>query len=747
MRFSLSSLRTRLLLLVAAAYVPATILTAWTIQRDREEALGEVRGRLSRLLAQADADNDAAIISGRRIVATWAQVPDVATGTPAECEAAFTRLARFAPSVASPTRINAKGIVDCGGRRPSSRGLYLGDNPLFKQVTASDSVVLGPYLPADSSRVSLVPLNISLRDAQGRLTGMISVGIRMDWFDRLARNSDLPADAIVSVADSAGRLIAHHPGTTNIGKVSPGLNAIFVQDMQRGAMERGDIIRNTLDGVRRLVSHERLQSPPGTVVRVAIAMPPAVAFAGPNERARIRVAFLLGTALIALIVASYGAYVLVLRDVDAIVSATQRLGSGDLSARTGLSESSGEIGQLAASFDTMAAQLEERQERMRHAERLESLGTLAGGVAHDFNNMLTAIVGSADLALEQIPREHPAHDDLLTIKSSASRSSTLTRQLLDFSRRGPLATRAQQLGPLVREAAALLERVVPANVSVELHTHSERVARIDAGRIEQAIVNLAVNARDAMPAGGVITIALDDEDVLPTVQPTSAPIPVPPGRWIRLRVSDTGAGMPPDVLRRIFEPFFTTKPAGAGTGLGLSMVYGTVQNHGGHIHVDSAVGLGTQVSIWLPEAVDSSISAEAPEPTPATGTSLVRIVVAEDRPEVATLMQRVLTRAGYHVTLASNGDDALALFEKLPRVPTVLVTDYDMPGLRGDALATTLRERFPQLPLVLVSGFTSEGWPAELVASAHTTVVEKPFSPTSLLHAVQAALATPGESR
>ena len=738
-RFSLSSLRTRLLLLVAAAYVPATILTAWTIKRDREEALGEVRGRLARLLAQADTDNEAAITSGRRILATWAEVPDVASGTPQQCEAAFARLSRFAPSISAPTRITPAGVIDCGGKSARSKGVYVGDDPLFAPVISSDTVVLGPYLAADSTRVALVPLNISLRDAQGRVTGMLSVGIRLDWFTRLANNSELPSGSIVTVTDSTGFLIAHHPGSPALGTVRPGISERFAEDAGRGALERGSIVRTTLDGVDRLVSHERLQSTAGSVVRVAVAMPPEVAFAGPNSLARVRIAFLLVTALIALLVASYGAYVLVLRDVDTIVGATRRLGSGELSARTGLNDTSGEIGQLAASFDTMAAQLEQRQDRLRHAERLESLGTLAGGVAHDFNNMLTAIVGSADLALEHIPPDHTARNDLLTIKSSASRSSTLTRQLLDFSRRGPLVTQPQRIDRLVQESAALLVRVVPANVAVDVHTRSQRIASVDAGRIEQAIVNLAVNARDAMPAGGTITIALDDDDVVEAVRASTVQSPVPPGRWLRLCVSDTGTGMPPEVLRRVFEPFFTTKPAGSGTGLGLSMVYGTVQNHGGHVRVDSTVGVGTSVTIWLPEDDDILPTTDAVTIEPEPLTCAVRIVVAEDQPEVLALIERVLSRAGYAVTGAANGQAALELFNDPANLPDLLVTDYDMPGLRGDILATTLRTRYPELSLVLMSGFTSEGWPAELVSSANTLVVEKPFSTHDLLHAVQMA--------
>lgn len=732
---SLSSLRARLLLLVAAAFVPAAILTAWTIRADREEALAEVRDRLARLLAQADEDNDALIVSGRRIVSTWAQVPAVASGTPAECEAAFARLQRFAPSVASPTRINAQGYIDCGGRRPSNIGLYVGDNPLFRQVMQSDSVVLGAYLPADSTRIALVPLNMALRDARGNVTGMISIGLRLDWFDRLTRDSDLPDGSMATVSDSTGLLITHFPASPLVGSVRSGLAARYEEDDRRGATERGAVIRTTLDGVTRLVSHERLQSAPGSLVRVAVAMPPAVAYATPNRRARVRVALLVGTAIVALLIAWYGADVVVLRDVDAILRATRRLGAGDLSARTGLDDRAGEIGQLAQSFDTMASQLEQRQERMRHAERLESLGTLAGGVAHDFNNMLTAIVGSADLALEQLPPGHPSHDDLLTIKSSASRSSSLTRQLLDFSRRGPLVTTPQRLDRLVQEAAALLVRVVPASVSVDVRTHSQRATRIDAGRIEQAIVNLAVNARDAMPDGGALTIALDDHDVS-----SGEAGPVPAGRWVRLRVSDTGAGMPPEILRRVFEPFFTTKGAGEGSGLGLAMVYGTVQHHGGHIHVDSTVGRGTTVTIWLPEAVGDTITPEATAPAAADRAVGLRVLVAEDQPDVRVLIQRVLERAGHQVLLAVDGTEALAMADRHGAALDVVITDYDMPGLRGDQLALTLRERQRQLPIVLMSGFASEGWPRELVDAAHTALLEKPFSPDSLLRAIHDAV-------
>lgn len=722
---------------MAAAYVPAAVFTAWTIQRDRAEALEEVGVRIQRVLNEASRDNDAAIAAGKRLVATWTEVPELVGGTREQCERAFARLLRFAPFVASPTRITRDGYVDCGGRSAASIGLFVGNNPLFRSVVQNDTIALGPYLAADSTRMALLPLNAPLRDAAGRPRGMLSIGVKLDWLDRIARNAELPPGTIATVADSTGRLLARIPQSSQVGAVVPGLSAFFEADRKSGSAREGITVRNTLGGGAWLVAHRQLQSASGTFVRVAIATPPEVAYAGANARARASVALLVGTAMVALLIAWFGAQLLVLRDVDAILTATRRLGAGDLSARTGIDELRGEIGLLAQSFDTMASQLEVRQERMRHAERLESLGRLAGGVAHDFNNMLTAIVSSADLALDELPDDHMARTDLVSIKSAATRSSSLTRQLLDFSRRSPLVTTPVPLDKLVEQSATLLARVVPATVSVHVETNSTRLVRADTGRIEQALVNLTVNARDAMASGGVITIGLEDVDVHPD-DPDA--LHVASGPWVRLRVSDTGAGMTADVLARIFEPFFTTKPVGEGTGLGLAMVYGTVQHHNGHIHVDSRVGVGTVVTIWFPVAI-----AEAPdEPALAAVASIVRtgvrIIVAEDQPEVRQLVARVLSRAGYEVRAVDNGADAIAEAMAFGDSLGVLITDYDMPGCRGDAVARALRARHPELPLVLMSGFASEGWPTDLATSPNTIVVEKPFAARQLLESVSQLL-------
>lgn len=342
----------------------------------QDEASAAIQARLTQVLEDAASDNDALIASGRRIVSTWSEVPAVVSGSREECEAAFARLARFAPSVASPTRISADGTVDCGGRTSATVGVSVRDNPLFQTILASDSVTLGPYLPSEGVRDAVVPLNIALRDEAGRVTGVLSIGMRLRWFERFARITDLPAGTTVSVADSSGRMIALTPDGPSVGTKVPGIAERFEADRIAGRTVRGVAYRSSPKGVTRLLAHRQLASSSGTVVRLAIGVLPEVAFAGPHQRRRVRLALLIGSALAALLIAWFGADLFVLRDVNAILGATRRLGAGDLTARTGVARRQGELAQLAQSFDTMASQLEGRQDRLRHAERMESLGKL-----------------------------------------------------------------------------------------------------------------------------------------------------------------------------------------------------------------------------------------------------------------------------------------------------------------------------------------------------------------------------------
>jgi PAS domain S-box-containing protein len=369
--------------------------------------------------------------------------------------------------------------------------------------------------------------------------------------------------------------------------------------------------------------------------------------------------------------------------------------------------------------------------RLDEAQRLEAIGRLAGGVAHDFNNLLTPIMGEAEAALEVLGYDHPVSTELRAILEAAGRAGALTRQLLAFGRRQVLQQRLVDLNVEVTTLHAMLRRVIGEDVEVRLALGAGPVVvRADPGQVQQVLLNLAVNARDAMPSGGVLTLATR---VVPPGEGAAAG-GAPPRDLVELTVADTGVGMSDEVRARIFEPFFTTKPPGQGTGLGLATVLGVVQQHAGTVEVRSARGHGTVFRILLPRA-------EEPLPTPAKvaaapGGAVRRlsILLAEDEPAVRRLVAGYLADAGHAVLVAPDGEQALALAAAHGGPLDLLVSDVVMPGMNGRQLHEALCARRPGLKVVFMSGYPAlPGTQEEIVAGGPGTVLAKPFTRDELL--------------
>ena len=372
-------------------------------------------------------------------------------------------------------------------------------------------------------------------------------------------------------------------------------------------------------------------------------------------------------------------------------------------------------------------EVEQRTQQFMQAQKMQALGLLAGGIAHDFNNMLTVIFGRAQVLLERLPADTRARHDADAIGEAAERATALPRQLLAFSRKQQLERRTLDLNTVVVDMAKMLRRLIGENITVV--TALGRAAawvNVDRGQLEQVILNLAVNARDAMPQGGRLVLSTD------TVDSDGAPgAPVPAGRFVRLVVSDTGVGMDAATQERIFEPFFTTKPVGAGTGLGLSTVYGIVEQHGGRIIVDSAPERGTTFTICLPH-VDEPAPAEAvAAATLRTGSET--ILVAEDDPAVRVLAADMLREHGYTV-LTSDGHEALRVAERHERHVDLLLTDVMMPHTNGVELASAFASARPDARVLYMTGY------AEVPLVSDAVIVHKPFSMVVLLDAVRRAL-------
>ena len=378
------------------------------------------------------------------------------------------------------------------------------------------------------------------------------------------------------------------------------------------------------------------------------------------------------------------------------------------------------------------AEKEELTTALVRAQRMDSLGQLAGGIAHDFNNLLAVILNYADFVAETLEEGHPAADDVAEISRATERAAALTRQLLVFSRHDHLRLEPVDVNEVARQTESMLARTL-GDVELVVEPAAGAVhALADAGQLEQVLVNLILNARDAQPRGGRVTVAIR-EVVL--VGAEAARRGVRSGRHVRVDVIDEGDGMPPDVIERAFEPFFSTKPKGRGTGLGLSTVYGIVTNAEGHIEIDSRIKEGTTVTMHLP-IVDADSSASSQAAAELDAPSGATILVVEDEDAIRTLTHRILTRHGYQVVEAASPADALEMDVQ----PDLLLTDVVMPGMSGKALSDRLRESQPALPVLFMSGYTDNVMDRYGLDAAGDSLLHKPFNAQQLLSAVQDVL-------
>jgi PAS domain S-box-containing protein len=380
------------------------------------------------------------------------------------------------------------------------------------------------------------------------------------------------------------------------------------------------------------------------------------------------------------------------------------------------------------------------EEQLRQSQKMEAVGRLAGGVAHDFNNLLTAIRGHTDLLLGDLPAESPLRADIHEIRGAADRAASLTQQLLAFSRRQMLQPVVLEVDSIIRDMEPLLARLLPHNVvlSTQLNGAATRV-RADRSQIEQVLVNLVVNARDAMPSGGELRI---------TTQPfvideafTRANAGSTPGAYARISLRDTGVGMDTQTMSHIFEPFFTTKDVGKGIGLGLATVYGIVKQSGGFIRAASTLGAGTEFEIFLPQVQEPVRGLREPATTQTNGAATETILVAEDETAVRALTCRILRKRGYHVLEARDGNEAVEVANSYHGTINLLVTDVIMPNVGGRELSERLARMRPQVKVLFMSGYTDDQLLQRgVLQSGSGNFLEKPFTPDALARKVREVL-------
>jgi PAS domain S-box-containing protein len=373
------------------------------------------------------------------------------------------------------------------------------------------------------------------------------------------------------------------------------------------------------------------------------------------------------------------------------------------------------------------------------AQKMESIGQLAGGIAHDFNNLLTAIAGYAEMALDTLPIDDLIRPDLNEILKAAGRATGLTRQLLAFARKQNIEPHALNLNDLIFDIDKLLRRLIGEDIElVMLAAPDLGLVKADPGQIEQVLVNLAINARHAMPGGGKLTI--ETRNVVLEEEEARQYIGLAPGAYVFMAISDTGVGMDIETQTHLFEPFFTTKGPGQGTGLGLATCYGIVKQHGGHISAYSELGYGTTFKIHLPRAADVAVAASARDETRELPRGTELVLVAEDEPAVRAMAARVLRQQGYRVLEAANGDEALRIARQPAEPIALLLTDMVMPQMGGKTLAEQVARLRPAIRVLFMSGYTDTAIIQHSQTQPRSAFLQKPFSPATLVRKVREVL-------
>jgi signal transduction histidine kinase/ActR/RegA family two-component response regulator len=733
---------------VVMVALPALALLVYLNVDRRQREADFITQNAIQLARLAAADQERLVEGARQLLIALSQSRDIREGDLAKCDATLTHLlAQYGKNYVNLGVTDSTGAVLCSGI-PGPQ-ITVADRTYFTLAVRNRTFAVGDYMIGRRSGGPSLGFGYPLLDPGGAVRGVVYAAMNLSELNKSSTGEDWPAGVTLTVTDRHRAIVARHPDADHwLGRtLAEDRVARVMASTAHGTTEQEE------EGEARIVAFASVTRPGNTGLTVRVGVSKNQALLAVN---RGLYEGLIGLGLLALIVIAgvkAASERLILRPISQLVEASQRLAHGDLGARAASSTTVPELSALGKSFDHMASTLEERdaarqraeverqglERQYRQSQRMEAIGQLAGGVAHDFNNLLTVIGGAGDLALRHMDEAHPARPDLEQMQRAAHSAASLTRQLLAFSRQQILQPQILDLNTVVAHTESLLRRVIGENLQLVTRlAPSLDCTSADPGQVEQIIMNLVVNARDAMPDGGEVTLEtanVELDDVFAARYP-----PMSPGSYVLLAISDTGMGMDQTVKARLFEPFFTTKERGKGTGLGLATVYGIVKQSGGFIWVDSEPDNGTTFKIYFPRTVRSRLPIPGPAEPPQSLHGTETVLLVEDQAAVRAIARRLLTAHGYTVLEASCGDEALHVLQQHSGPIELLLTDAVMPGMSGYDLATRVLEQRPDIRVLFASGYSEDAIVRHGILEPGLHFIGKPFTLQGLLHKVRDVL-------
>ena len=703
----------RLFLLALIALLPALTIQAYNefdLRRTRRAEVDEMALRQAKL---ASSELNQIFEGIHNLLIAVAEVPSVRSFAGDQCAAYLATLQPKVPYLETIAAIDMEGRIVCR-QSPAPPELRLTDRSYFREALERGVFLVGDYTESRISGRAILPMAMPLQNPDGKTIGVLLAALDLGWLGGQLRERALPKNGSLTVADRKGVIIAREPLPERfVGTRIPDDFIHLVNAPSPGTMS---IVSQ--DGTRRVLGY----MPAGFTsknIYVSAGVSTDQEFAAIDRATQRGIALILTGLVLAISAAWAAGRYFISQPVMQLMSTVGAWRKGDYSVRTSVPAGSGEFGTLAEAFDRMVeeiatrqverdraaealrdseqrlreinATLEERiaaalaeRERseaaLRQSQRLQAVGQLTGGIAHDFNNLLTPVIGILDgLRPKLAGTDEQSARMLDTALTAANRAATLIRRLLAFARHQRLDPKVVSVNAVVADLEDLLRRTLGEGISIETSLSPDLwLTEVDTDELENAILNLAINARDAMPFGGRLTLTTANTRLEPGNTDPDPNAEIAPGDYVMLAVGDTGTGMAAEVAARVFEPFFTTKEQGRGTGLGLSQVYGFIRQSGGHVKIESRPSVGTVVTIWLPRTTKEAIMAVAPTVTtiPDTVTGNETILVVEDDELVRLFVTETLEDLGCTVLEARDGPTALKLLEDTPGLDLLITSAF-----------------------------------------------------------------------